>query len=57
MTGPVGYYQVDDMAESLRQVLDAGARTRHDVKDLGGGRPAAVVEDADGNVFGLLQSP
>ena len=55
MTGPVDYCHVDDVAASLRQAVDAGARTQQGVKDLGGGGLAAIVEDADGNVLGLLQ--
>jgi predicted enzyme related to lactoylglutathione lyase len=56
MTGPVGYCHVDDVAASLRQVVEAGARMQQDVKDLGGGGLAAIVRDADDNVLGLLQS-
>ena len=56
MTGPVGYYHVDNVEESLRQAVDAGWRTRQGVKDIGGGGLAAVVEDADSNFLGLLQA-
>jgi predicted enzyme related to lactoylglutathione lyase len=56
MTGPVGYHNVDDVVASLRQAVNAGWRTRQDVKDVGGGGLAAIVEDADGNVLGLLQT-
>ena len=56
MTGPVGYCHVDDVAASLRQAVDAGWRTRQDVKDVGGGGLAAIVEDTDSNVLGLLQA-
>jgi predicted enzyme related to lactoylglutathione lyase len=56
MTGPVGYYYVDDVAESLRQAVEAGWRTQQDVKDVGGGGLAAVVEDTDGNVVGFFQT-
>jgi predicted enzyme related to lactoylglutathione lyase len=56
MAGPVGYHHVDDVTQALRQAAGAGWRTRQDVKDVGGGRLAAVVEDADGNVVGLLQA-
>ena len=54
MTGPVGYCHVDDVAAS-RQAVDAGWRTRQDVKDVGGGGLAAIVEDPDGNVVGVLE--
>jgi predicted enzyme related to lactoylglutathione lyase len=56
MTGPVSYCHVDDVAASLRQAVDAGWRTRQEVKDVGGGGLAAIVEDADSNVLGLLQA-
>ena len=56
MTGPVAYYDVDDVAASLHRAVDAGWRTRQDVKDVGGGRLAAIVEDPDGNVVGFLQA-
>ena len=55
MTGPVGYCHVDDVAASLRHAVDAGWRTQQDVKDVGGGGLAAIVEDPDGNVVGFLQ--
>ncbi len=57
MTSPVvGYQPVDDVAASLRQAADAGWRTQQDVKDVGGGGLAAIVEDTDGNVLGFLQT-
>jgi len=56
MTGPVGYCDVVDVAASLREAVDAGWRTRQDVKDVGGGLMAAIVEDPDANVLGFRQS-
>ncbi|SNT64814.1 hypothetical protein SAMN05421812_11881 [Asanoa hainanensis] len=55
MTGPVSYCHVGDVAAALSQAVAAGWRTRQDVKDVGGGQLAAVVEDPDGNVLGFLQ--
>lgn len=55
MTGPVGYCHVADAAAALRQAVEAGWLTRQDVKDVGGGQLAAVVEDPSGNVLGFLQ--
>jgi predicted enzyme related to lactoylglutathione lyase len=55
MTGPVGYCHVGDVATALRQAVEAGWLTRQDVKDVGGGQLAAVVEDPSGNVLGFLQ--
>lgn len=57
MTGPVTYRHVDDIKGSLRSLLDAGAQSQQDVKDVGGGRLIAIVRDADGNSLGLIQDP
>lgn len=57
MTGPVAYWHVTDMQASLQALLDAGAQSRQDVRDVGGGKLIASVTDTDGNVIGLLQSP
>src|SRR5947209_4303466 len=57
MTGPVGYFQVSDIKKSLQALLDAGAQTQQEVKDVGGGRLIAWVKDADSNIIGLMQSP
>ena len=55
MTGPVGYCHVGDVTATLRQAVDAGWRTRQDVKNVGAGQLAAIVEDPNGNVLGFLQ--
>jgi predicted enzyme related to lactoylglutathione lyase len=57
MTGPVGYWEVDDIRKSLQALLDAGAQTQQDVRDVGGGKLIAWVKDPDNNVIGLAQSP
>lgn len=56
MTGPVGYFHVDDINSSVEALLDAGAEPQQEVKDVGGGTLIASAKDADGNVIGLLQS-
>lgn len=56
MTGPVAYWNVDDIKQSLQQLRAAGAETLQDVTDVGGGRLIASVQDADGNRTGLMQS-
>jgi len=38
MTGPVAYSPVDDIATSLKALLDAGADVQRSVKDVGGGK-------------------
>lgn len=55
MTGPVGYWQVDDITSSVTALLDAGAEAQQEVTDVGGGKLIASVRDADGNVIGLIQ--
>src|SRR5438445_11562752 len=57
MTGPVGYWDVDDIEESVKQLLDAGAEEHEAIRDVGGGKLIAAVKDPDGNVIGLVQSP
>ena len=57
MTGPVGYWHVDDIQKSLQQLLDAGAQTQQAVRDVGRGKLIATLTDTDGNVIGLIQSP
>lgn len=55
MTGPVAYWNVDDVTGSVKALLDAGAQEVEGVKDVGGGKLTAMVKDADGNVIGLIQ--
>ncbi len=57
MTGPVGYWHVDDIRKSMKLLLSAGAQAQQEIKDVGGGKLIASVKDADGNVIGLIQSP
>ncbi len=53
--GPVGYWHVGDIRQSLKTLTDAGAVVQQDVRAVGGGRLVAAVKDADGNVIGLIQ--
>lgn len=55
MTGPVGYYHVDDIEGSLQALLDAGGEVQQAIREVGGSRRIAIVKDADGNGIGLLQ--
>lgn len=55
MTGPVVYWQVDDISGSVKALVEAGAVIQRDIADVGGGRLIATVADADDNVIGLLQ--
>jgi predicted enzyme related to lactoylglutathione lyase len=55
MTGPVAYWHVDNIDTSLAALLAAGAAAQRPITDVVGGRRIATVQDADGNVIGLLQ--
>jgi predicted enzyme related to lactoylglutathione lyase len=55
-TGPIGYWPVSDIKQSLQQLVEAGAQVHQDVQDVGGGKLIAWVKDADGNLTGLMQS-
>lgn len=53
--GMTVYYHVDDIKKSLKSLVDAGAKTIQEAKNVGGGRQIASVQDADGNIIGLIQ--
>ena len=57
MTGPVGYWHVNDIQTSLQLLLEAGAQVQQAVQDVGGGKLIATIKDADGNITGLMQNP
>jgi predicted enzyme related to lactoylglutathione lyase len=57
MTGPVGYWDVDDIDETVKRLAEAGAELQQAIRDVGGGKLVATLTDPDGNVTGLAQSP
>ena len=57
MTGPVGYYHVDDIHSSLQTLLDNGAQVQQEPRDVGQGRLVATVKDTEGNTIGILSDP
>ncbi|MBT2369421.1 glyoxalase [Streptomyces sp. ISL-10] len=57
MTGPVCFWDVDDIEGRLKALTDAGGETLQGVRDVGGGKLTAMVKDADGNIIGLAQAP
>jgi predicted enzyme related to lactoylglutathione lyase len=57
MTGPVGYWQVDDVEKAATSLTEAGATLVAEAQDVGGGTLVATVADADGNPIGLIQLP
>jgi predicted enzyme related to lactoylglutathione lyase len=54
-SGPVGYYHVSDINESLQLLIDAGGQIEQKAKDVGGGRLVASVRDSEGSLIGLVQ--
>ncbi|WP_314178224.1 VOC family protein [Streptomyces winkii] len=57
LTAPVGYWEVQDIDASVKALTDAGADVFQPVEHVGGGKRIAAVQDADGNVIGLVQEP
>ncbi len=57
MTGPVGYFVVDDIESSIDALMGSGAILTQGANDVGGGKLIAVLTDADGNPIGLTQNP
>lgn len=57
MTGPLAYWNVDDINETLTQLLATAAEEQQAVRDVGGGKLIATVTDSDGNQIGLIQLP
>jgi predicted enzyme related to lactoylglutathione lyase len=55
MTGPVGFWGVDDIEKTIAVLLEAGGTLARPVRDVGGGMLIATVTDADGNPVGLKQ--
>jgi predicted enzyme related to lactoylglutathione lyase len=55
LTGPVSYWHVTDLKQSMQQLLDAGSQVQQDVQHVGGGKLVAIVKDPDGNSIGLIQ--
>ena len=56
MSGPLGYFHVDDIKKMLEALVKDGAQIQLPVKAVGAGKLVASVKDADGNLIGLLQS-
>jgi predicted enzyme related to lactoylglutathione lyase len=57
MSGPTGYWHVDDIEAALDGLVARGATKAQEITDVGGGKLIATAQDPDGNVIGLLQMP
>ncbi|TMB41726.1 MAG: glyoxalase [Chloroflexi bacterium] len=52
-SGPIVYWDTDDVTAKLGELTAAGWKTKAEPKDVGGGMLVASVTDANGNVIGL----
>ena len=57
MTGTTGYYEVADIAAAVAQLGSMGAVVVQEPMDIGEGGLVALVQDYDGNMIGLKQTP
>jgi predicted enzyme related to lactoylglutathione lyase len=57
MTGPVPFFDVDDISATLGALKAAGAQVVQEPTDVGSGLLVAKVTDSDGNDIGLRQPP
>lgn len=57
MTGPVPFFDVDDVSATLGVLKAAGATVVQEPTDVGAGLLVAKVSDADGNDIGLREPP
>ncbi len=55
MTGPVGFWHVEDIHGAIKKLIDSGATEQEAVNDFGG-RLVATLKDTDGNPIGLIQN-
>jgi len=57
MSGPIAYYDVEDIAGTIDALVTKGATLVQEPTDVGAGLLVAKVRDADGNDVGLRQMP
>lgn len=55
--GTVAYWGVADANAALERLLGLGADLVSEVQDVGEGIRVAVVEDPEGNLFGIIENP
>ncbi len=55
LTDTTGYWQVEDIAASLAELVAAGATARQEPQQVGPDTLIASVVDPDGNTVGLIQ--
>jgi catechol 2,3-dioxygenase-like lactoylglutathione lyase family enzyme len=55
--GPITYWGVPDAQAGLERLVDAGAGSRGDAQDVGGGIRVATVLEPGGSVLGIIENP
>jgi predicted enzyme related to lactoylglutathione lyase len=55
--GTAAYWGVDDAHAEHARLLGLGATSYEAVKDVGEGILVGAVQDADGNIVGIIQNP
>lgn len=57
ITGGLAYWDVDDIAATIKTLMDAGGTVVQDITDVGYGLQVASVKDPNGAIVGLRQQP
>lgn len=55
--GGLAYWTVDDIASSVKALVEAGGTVVQDVTDVAYGLLVAIVKDPNGSLVGLRQPP
>jgi predicted enzyme related to lactoylglutathione lyase len=56
-SGPIAYWETEDIAAKVAELTGAGWQVTSDAKDVGGGMLVAQLSDGNGSTIGLRQSP
>jgi predicted enzyme related to lactoylglutathione lyase len=56
-SGPIAYWETEDIAAKIAELTDAGWQVASDARDVGAGMLVAQLSDGDGGTVGLRQSP
>lgn len=54
---PVSYWNVVNVQEAAKQLIEGGATTFAAIKDVGGGMMMGTFKDPSGNIFGIIDNP
>jgi predicted enzyme related to lactoylglutathione lyase len=55
-SGPIAYWETEDIAARVDELRSAGWQVASDAKDVGGGLLVAQLTDSNGNTIGLRQN-